>query len=662
MGAADREQGATPSRRPASLGLAAALVALTLAAYAGVTALGFVDFDDPQYVTANEAVLRGLTPEGLRYAFTSTAMGNWHPLTWLSHMLVVQLAGAEPPAHHIANLALHLVSVLLLFWLLLRTTGRRWPSALAAALFAVHPLHVESVAWVAERKDVLSTVFWLLALHAWVGWARTREVRWYAATALAFVAGLMSKPMLVTLPFTLLLLDVWPLGRWRGTGAPGGQTLGRLLLEKVPLLALTAVWSWITLFAQRREGAMEFGDTIPPGLRAANAVRSVGVYLLQTLWPADLAIWYPYPEPLPAAQVALAAVAIVAVSGLCLVAWRRAPWATVGWLWFLGTLVPVLGLVQVGNQAHADRYTYVPHLGLFAALAWGAASLVRGPAVRRGLVAAGAAVVLAACILATAAQVRTWRDDESVFAQAIAATGGNTLAHDKLGHLRQLQGRPEEAVEHYREVLRARPTLATAHVNLGTALQQQGDLVGARASYRRALELDPETANAWSNLGVLLAGEGRHQEAEEHFARSLERSPRKAGVLVAAALNDLGRGDRRSAASRFRRAAGLDPGSLDHPEALRLAWALATDADPAVRDGELARRVAQRRVDRGGGRDPAVLEVLAAALAACGEFDRARETAERALALLGADAPPATAARLEQARELYASGRAVHVR
>jgi Tfp pilus assembly protein PilF len=640
-----------------ALALALALLALTLGTWAGVRALGFVDFDDPEYVARNAVVLRGLTAEGLRYAFTTTAMGNWHPLTWLSHMLVAELAGASPGPHHAANLLLHAANVLLVYWLFARTTRSPWPSALAAALFAVHPLHVESVAWVAERKDVLSTTFWLLALHAWVGWARTRLPRWYAATAAAFVAGLMSKPMLVTLPFTLLLVDVWPLGRMRTRTNAAGLSLARLIVEKVPLFALTVVGSALTVFAQRREGAMEFGESLGFALRATNAVRALGVYLLQTIWPARLAAWYPYPEATSWSQVALAAAVVLGISVLAWRAFGCAPAVLVGWLWFLGTLVPVLGLVQVGNQAHADRYTYVPHIGLFAALAWGLAALAADSLALKRIASAVACVAVGACALATARLIPIWRDNTTLFSHALESTPRNSLAHDHLAHMLQLKGESAQAAEHYREVLAIRPESGTAHVNLGTALQQQGDFDGAIASYERAIELDPTLANAWSNLGVVLASRGNNVEAAQRFERAIELAPKRAALLLNAALNDLPLNERARAIERFRRALALDREQvLANPQAPAIAWILSTHPDAALRDGKLAVEICERHLASAGPSELPLREVLAAAYAESGRTDEASAEAERALELARSVGASDVMQRLEQVRELYRSG------
>jgi len=655
-GVADRLDTPRPAR-PLAIALALALAALTLGAWAGVRQLGFVEFDDPQYVAKNELVLRGLTAEGVRYAFTSTVMGNWHPLTWLSHELVAELGGADPTWHHAANLALHLANVLLFYWLLVRTTRSPWPSALAAALFAVHPLHVESVAWIAERKDVLSTLFWLLALHAWVGWARNRSAGWYLATAAAFVAGLMSKPMLVTLPFTLLLLDAWPLGRLRTRGNSEGVAFSRLIAEKIPLFALSVVGCALTLFAQHREGAMEFGESLAFGVRATNSVRALGMYLLQTVWPARLAAWYPYPESVAWGQVALAAASVLALSAISVLAWRRAPAVLVGWLWFLGTLVPVLGLVQVGNQAHADRYTYVPHLGLFAAFAWGLAALCTHGAPSRLVGAAISVIAVAACAIGTARLVPIWHDNGSLFAHALESTPRNSLAHDHLAHILQLQGDNARAAEHYREVLAIRPDSGTAHVNLGTALQQQGDFDGALAAYQRALELDPTLFNAWSNIGVILASRGHNAEAEPSFERALALKPDRAGLLLNAALNDLQLEQTPRAVERFLRAYQLDrEAAQGNVQAPAFAWVLSTNPDAALRNGPIAVAICEHLLATPSQNELPLREILAAAYAECGRADDATAEAERALVLARAAGFVDAVQRLEQVKELYRSG------
>jgi tetratricopeptide (TPR) repeat protein len=646
------DRDAAPRRRGA-VGVALGLVLLALAAYWHVGGLGFVSLDDPQYVSANPLVLRGLTVEGLRYAFTTTDLGNWHPLTWLSHMLVVELAGPAPAAHHLANLLLHLACVVLLFAFAARTIRVPWAAALAAGIFAVHPLHVESVAWVAERKDVLSTVFWLLAMLSHLRWAETGRRGWYVATCAALVLGLMSKPMLVTLPLALLLLDVWPLRRWRGVAVEGGFPAGRLVLEKLPLLALAFVAGLVTLWAQAVAGAMQAMEPPTSGLRLANAVRSVGIYLLQTVWPSDLAVFYPYPASMPLVQVALAAAALVAISLAAVALARRAPWLPVGWLWFLLTLAPVLGIVQVGSQAHADRYTYVPHIGLFLALAFGLERLTARLGQARWVRFVLALALLGGAVAATRAQVEVWRDDRSLFEHAIEATGGSHVAHDSLGRALQAQGRLDEAVAQYRASILLRPDFASAYINLGTALEAGGDATGALESYRSATELAPGLAEAWVNLGGALARAREHEQAAVALERALEIAPRDALAHMNAALNELLRGRRASAVDHFRAAVEARPELGRDDQALLFAWMMATDPDPAARDGELAAQIAQAALERSGGRSLPALEALAAAEAECGRFEQATRLAEQALQAARAAAVGELVARLEVALQAY---------
>jgi tetratricopeptide (TPR) repeat protein len=645
------------SERPRWVVLALGLALLTLAAYSGATALGYVSLDDPQYVSANPLVLRGLTLEGLRYALTTTDLGNWHPLTWISHMAVAEVAGAAPAAHHATNVALHVACVVLLFAFLRKTTAAPWASALAAGLFAVHPMHVESVAWVAERKDVLSTAFWLLAMLAHARWALSRQSAWRWWTAAAMALGLMSKPMLVTLPLALLLLDVWPLRRTRA-----GESFLALAAEKLPLFVLSAAASAVTLWAQGAEGALEAIE--PPGLivRLANALRACGVYLAQTLWPVDLAVFYPYPDPVPAAQVALSAAALAALSAVAWNAARRAPWLTVGWLWFLVTLLPVIGLVQVGAQAHADRYVYVPHVGLFAALAFGSAQLAaRGPLARALTCAVGVAAI-AACALLTRAQVALWRDDRALFEHAIAVTGGSPVAHDALGRSLQQAGELEAAIEHYRAAIALRPGFASAWVNLGTALDASGDPSGALKSFERATQEAPELAEAWVNLGGALGRAQRSGEAAAALARALELDPTNPGALLNAALNDYLRGERASSIAHFRRALEADPGLVAHDQALLFAQVMATDPDPQARDGELAVALARAALARRGERDVPSLEVLAAAEAERGRFAEAVARCQAALDAALANGMQQDSDRLRMALGLYQAGQPLRLR
>lgn len=635
------------------LALAIAVALLALIAYSSSTSLGFISLDDPQYVAANPVVLKGLTLEGFRYAFTTTDLGNWHPLTWLSHMVVAEVVGAAPAAHHAANVALHLSCVLLLFVFLMSTTGAPWPAAFAAGLFAVHPLHVESVAWVAERKDVLSTAFWLLAMIAHARWAATRRATWRWGTFAATALGLMSKPMLVTLPLALLLLDVWPLGRLRRSPQERGATFAQLVVEKLPLFALSAAASALTLWAQAAEGAMDAIERPAIAVRLANALRACGVYLLQTVWPVDLAVFYPYLDPVPSGDVALAAAAVAVLGLAAFAAARRAPYLSVGWTWFLVTLLPVLGIVQVGAQAHADRYVYVPHIGLFAALAYGIAQIAARGAISRAIVFAASAAVLCACTLATRSQVALWRSDRALFEHAIAAAGPSPMAHDALGRAVQADGELEAAIEHYRAAIALRPGYASAWVNLGTALDAGGDAAGALSSFERATHEAPRLTEAWVNLGSALGRARRSDEAAAALARALELDPTNPGALWNSALNDLLRGEHVGAVEHFRRALAAEPALRSDDQALPFAWMLATHGDAAVRDGELSAELAREALERRGPRDLQALEVLAAAEAELGRFEAALEHSHAALEAAESAGLQQDAARLRGEIELY---------
>ena len=507
-----------------------ALVAATIIVYAPVRHNEFVNLDDPQYVSGNRWVARGLSGPGLRWAFTTSHAGNWHPVTWISHMLDVQLFGLDAGAHHATSLALHVANTLLLFTLLHRLTGALFRAAFVAALFALHPLHVESVAWVAERKDVLSTLFFLLTLHAYVSYARAPRARRYAAVLALFALGLMAKPMLVTLPLVLLLLDYWPLGRVSSVAA--GR---RLLVEKVPLLALSAASCVVTLLVQHGAGAVKGLDVLPLARRLANAAVAYFLYIAKMLWPSRLAAIYPYPAARPAWAVSLAAAAVVVVSVLAARAAPRRPWLPVGWLWYLGMLVPVLGLLQVGSQPLADRYSYVPLIGLFIVAAWGAADLAGRNPRGRAVTTAAAVLVVAACAVATRAQVAHWRTSVALWEHALAVTTANHRAENNLGHALARQGRTAEAVAHYAEALRIAPDDAEAHANLGLALADLGRTPEAIDHYEQALGLLPGDVEAHDNLGVALMSQGRIDDALPHFAEAVRLDP-----SLALSHNDLG--------------------------------------------------------------------------------------------------------------------------
>jgi tetratricopeptide (TPR) repeat protein len=513
---------------------ALALAALVALAYGAVGGLGFVNFDDPRYVFQNPHVQRGLTFEGVAWAFTTFHAGNWHPLTWLSHMLDVELFGLDPGPHHVVNAVLHGVATLLLFGLLRSATGRTWPSALVAALFAVHPLHVESVAWISERKDVLSAVFWMLATWAYVRHARRPGAARYAAVAAALALGLMSKPMVVTLPVALLLLDFWPLGRISSAAPLRPQALA-LVREKAPLLALSLASGAVALLAQSRGGGVASLPALQASARIGNALLSCALYLGKTVWPARLAAVYPHPAlgagGMPAWAVLASALLAAALTALVLWQRRRRPVLAVGWLWYLVTLLPVIGLVQVGLQGMADRYTYLPLVGIFVALAWLAAEAAEASPRRRVVVATACVGVVLACAAVSRRQVETWRDSFTLFGHALEVTEGNWLALRNLGIAQQDAGRYAEAIASLERSLRLMPHDGQAWMNLGISYASARRYHDAAQCFQRAAEMRPDDDHVWFNLGIFYALTGQWDRVPEVERRLRDLSPEMAERL-----------------------------------------------------------------------------------------------------------------------------------
>jgi tetratricopeptide (TPR) repeat protein len=499
----------------------------TAVAYLPVRHAQFVKFDDPDYVTNNPVVKDGLTWAGAAWAFTTTRASNWHPLTWLSHMLDCSLFGVDPMGPHLVNVGLHIANAALLFVVLRVTTGDRFPSALTAFLFALHPAHVESVAWISERKDVLSTLFWLLTVWAYVGWVQRGGVARYAAMALVFSLGLMSKPMLVTLPFTLLLLDVWPLRRLNlgACGLPLRELRG-LVVEKLPLFALVVGSSVVTAWVQHAGGAVSSLDQVPLSFRGTNALISYVRYLGILVWPVDLCVFYPLPSGWPTVSVVAAGGALLALTALVVVARRRSPYLLVGWLFFVGTLVPVLGLVQVGSQSIADRYTYVPFVGPFMMIAWGANEVARRS--RFGRVATWTVGLTVVAVLAgtTYRQASTWRDNGTLFRHALSVSRVfNTHAHFEVGVELLEEGDRSGAKRHFTTILAMTPSDANAHAGLGTVLAQEGKSESAARHFEHALEADSDHVDARLNLAQLLADRGEDSFAMSHFREVLRTDP-----------------------------------------------------------------------------------------------------------------------------------------
>ncbi len=626
-------------------------------------------------------VQRGLTIGGARWALTATTGGNWQPLTWLSHMLDRQLFGGDPAGHHLTSVVLHVANAVVLLVVLWRATGRLWPSAVVAALFGVHPLHVESVAWIAERKDVLSTLWFLLGLWAYVEWAqRGGGVRW-AAVAACLVLGLAAKPMLVTFPVVLLLLDVWPLGRIDGapesvatasvrTTSPRGA-----IVEKLPLVALAFAVGVVTIVAQQAAGGTRSTIAFPMPLRFANAAVAYVAYLRKMLWPSDLAIYYPYPTAVEPGRVAVAAVVLIALSTLAWTSRRRAPYVLVGWLWYVVTLAPVIGIIQVGHQSMADRYTYVPLIGIFVAVVFGADALARGLAVAPRIPAAAAAAVLVACVVATRVELGHWRTSIALFTHALEVTHDNYMAHQGLGDALAGTGRRAEAEVHFREAARLAPTLVEAHLGLGDALMEDGDVAGAIGAYRHAVALRPD-AEAHVKLGNALWRSGALAAASDEFEEAVRLAPDDAQNVsnAGAVLYALGRRD--EAIGRFAAAVRLDPsnaaahgnlglllvqsgkrdeGAREIEEALRLqpdnADAHYNLANLLLADGRNAEAATHyERALAGAPDDPATHNNLGIALERLGRLDEARAHFHEALRLQpDFETAAANAARLDAA-------------
>ena len=528
----------------------------------------FIDFDDSEYVYENQMVRQGLSRDGIVWAFSTFWSANWHPITWLSHMADVQLFGLNAGWHHLTNVALHGLNSVLLFLVLSGVTNALWRSALTAALFALHPQHVESVAWIAERKDVLSTCFWLLTIAAYVAFVRRRGVGRYVLVLLTYGFGLMSKPMLVTLPVILLLLDYWPLRRLDTVAAKGGEggfrpPIMELVWEKSPLVLLAFLSSVITYAAQRSWEAMAPLNTIPLTQRISNAVVSAVVYLGKTLYPISLAIFYPHPSSVGESVPALALIASLSVlaglTALALVQWRARPWITVGWLWFLITLSPVIGVVQIGSQAMAARYMYVPHIGLFIALTWSmpaAAGIFRSAKV---VVATLCGLLLLGLSVMTWIQVGYWRDGVALYTHAIGVTRKNWLAWNNLGmqHLNSM--RLEQARECFCEAVKIKPDYPDGWYNLGVAQARLGRSRQAVESYRVSLRLEPRNADGWTNLGLAQQSVGDYGSAIEAYQRALQLRPEDTLALYNLALAHAAQGDLAKVFSISERLRVLDP-------------------------------------------------------------------------------------------------------
>ena len=502
------------------------LIVATLIVYLPVKDHQFVDLDDDLYVTHNPQTQKGLTWANLAWALTALEAGFWHPFTWWSHMLDYELFGLNPGGHHLMSLLIHVLNVLLLFGLLQRWTGALWRSFFVAALFALHPLNVESVAWVAERKNVLSTLFWLLTLGAYVHYVRKPHWQRYLSVVVLFVLGLMAKPMLVTLPCVLLLLDYWPLGRLGPSWSEFRQKGSKLLLEKAPLFALALVSGILAIQAQHLLGALPSLQEISLHARLGNALTSFVAYLGKMVWPTDLAVFYPHPEAsLPVGQVILAVLVIATLSVLVLRRTPSFPYLLVGWLWYLGTLLPVSGLIQVGRHSMADRYMYVPLIGLFILLVWGCTHWLDGFRVRKGWGIGASVFLLLGLSINTRLQLAHWENSVTLFEHAIRSTEDNYLAHNNLGTTFLKAGKIDKGMEQLSIALKIKPESPEVLYNLGLALKQKGRLDGAARYFSQALDINPDLADAHNNLGIIHMAQGDGEKAFQHLSKALEIDP-----------------------------------------------------------------------------------------------------------------------------------------
>jgi protein O-mannosyl-transferase len=636
-------RGQTPSRSQVVL-VYLFLGAITWLIFGQTVRHDFVNFDDHVYIYDNPLVTGGLTTSGIVDAFTHPHARNWHPLTTISHMLDCQLYGLNAGGHHFTNVALHTIAVLLLFRVLWGTTGALWASALVAALVAIHPLHVESVAWLSERKDVLSAVLFMLTLAAYVRYARAPSIGRYFIVLMIFALGLMSKPMLVTVPFVFLLLDYWPLRRFDkverfkpGSGITRSlnQRPSFLFLEKTPLLVLSGLSCLVTIWAQdQATGSLE---QLPFTWRLNNALVSYVEYVRQTFWPARLAVFYPYPnDPLSIWKVTLASAFLLAVSAMAIFLRKKRPYVLTGWFWYVGMLVPVIGIVQIGEQGHADRYTYLPHIGLFLLIVWGAADLAKTWHLRREYLWLAATITIAALSYGAAVQTSFWKNSERLWDHTLSVTSDNDFAHNNLGFLHLRRGELDKAISHFETALKIRSgksqtryNLGTAlvHVNLANALAREGRPEEAIVHYEQAVKLRPDYGDAYYNLGSVLFQQGRIDDAIAQWQKALAIQPNDAAAHTSLGNALLQKGWPEQAIVHYQTALQVDPGEVNARN--NMAWVLATSSDPSIRNGAKAVSLAAQAVEISGGKDAIFFRTLAASYSECGKFADAIAAAEK---------------------------------
>lgn len=673
-----------------------ALVAVIIIAFGPVRKNGFVNYDDRLYITTNPYLIKGITTDSLIWAFTKPYASNWHPLTWLSHMLDCEIYGLNPAGHHITSVIIHIITTVLLFRVFFRMTGAIWPSAFVAAVFAVHPLHTESVAWAAERKDVLSGLFWILTMLAYVRYAERPNLKRYALVLAAFILGIMSKPMLVTLPFVLLLLDWWPLERIAGKKSENAfkkTSIKRLILEKIPLFALSIVSCVITLISQGSEGSFATLLTIPAGYRIGNMFVSYIKYIANAILPTRLAVFYPHSRSnLSIALVCICAFVFVVLSILSIYTGRQKKYTAVGWLWFVGTLVPVTGLVQVGAQAMADRYMYIPIVGLSIIAAWGVKDLVKGHSRLRVPAAILALGILAAFTLLTRIQTKYWQNSITLFGRALEVTENNPLAENNYGCALYEAGRFDEAIPHLKKAIQLMPAYTDPRINLGKIYLAQGKSSEAVECLTEAMNLNPGSADACYNLAMAFGIEGKYNEAIKIFGRTIQLDPdypdvyKRMGTAMLAAgraaeaieyLNEsllinpydvivysslsiayIKTGNYESALQAWARAEALQRKNayvLNNP-----AWLIVTEKDVTADDAKNTIEFTERACKMTGYKEVNLIDTLAAAYAAAGRFEDAVTTAQQAIDLANARGQNKLAENIKKRKELYRAGKTFH--
>ncbi|HEX3718199.1 MAG TPA: tetratricopeptide repeat protein [Verrucomicrobiae bacterium] len=592
---------AASQKWPARL-ICLSLAAAVLAVFWGALRCDFVNYDDPAYVTSNADVQHGLTKANVVWAFETGAASNWHPLTWLSHMADVQFYGLRPAGHHLTNLLLHAANAVLLFVIARAMTGALWRSAILAALWALHPLRVESVVWVSERKDVLSTLFWMLAVWSYFKFHTSKFKLYYAAAVVCFACGLMAKPMVVTLPFVLLLLDYWPLNRRVGW---------RLMIEKIPFFILAAISSVVTFLVQRQGGAVSSLTGLPLSARAGNALISYVRYLAKIFWPVHLSVLYPHPGHWPIWRIASAGLLLAIITGIVIWRGRAQPYLAVGWFWFVGMLAPAIGLVQVGIQSMADRYSYMPMIGILIMVIWGANEMLRP----RWILASAAGLAILACAALTPIQVRYWRDSDTLFQHAVAVTRDNYLAYNNLGYFLSNRGETEKAMEYYTRSLQINPNYDEAHNNLGYALAQLGRFQEATNEYIKALSLNPGLTEAHNNLGNALGSLGLTDAAIHEYQVALQENPRHADAHNNYGIALAMRGQLKEAIEQFRLAVLYKENYASAHSDLGNALAMQGDFAGAIAEYQTCLRINPK--------DPQAHNNLANVLAQQGHLDEA---------------------------------------